>query len=71
MDYSNFFTIDVAHFIGMRCSDAEKSDFVLRHSKYLGTLAIPGISEVFDVDENFLAKVADHYLEAIKEVKKI
>ncbi len=68
---SNFYTIDVAHFIGQACSNNEKTSFIKNHSKYLGTLSIPGIGEKFDVTETFLGKVADNYLQAIKEVKTI
>ncbi len=71
VDYSNFFTIDVAHFIGKSTSPSEKEGFVKNYSKYLGKLNFPGIDEQFDVTEAFLEKVADTYLNAINEVKTI
>ncbi len=71
LDYSNFFTIDVAHFIAKPADNASKSDFIKRHSKYIGKLSIPGIPEEFQVTESFLAKAADNYLLAIQEVAKI
>jgi tagaturonate epimerase len=71
IDYSNFFTIDVAHFIGQPAKDDDKESFVERYRKYTGKLVIPGIDEVFDVSEKFLKEVADKYLLAIQEVKKI
>lgn len=71
MDYSDFFTIDVAHCIGTGTSDANKKDFVNRHKKYIGELKIPGINKVFTVDEKFLEATADKYFEAIVEVEKI
>lgn len=71
IDYSNFYTIDVAHFIGEACDPSEKAEFVKRHSKYLGKMSIPGIEEDFDVTTEFLEGVADNYYLAVKEVKAI
>ncbi len=71
IDYSNFYTIDVAHFIGEACDPTEKIEFVKRHSKYLGKMTIPGIDGEFDVTTKFLESIADNYLLAIKEVKAI
>ncbi|MGE4287577.1 MAG: tagaturonate epimerase family protein [Salinivirgaceae bacterium] len=68
---SNFFTIDVAHFIGQSADATERAAFVMNHSKYLGKFSIPGIEQSFDVTETFLAKVANNYLNALKEVKTI
>ena len=71
IDFSNFFTIDVAHFIAMPSIPAAKAEFVKRHSQYIGELHIPGIPEKFNVTEEYLNTVADNYLLAIEEVKKI
>ena len=71
MDYSNFFTIDVAHFIGKKADANEKDKFINNHKKYVGKLSIPGIDEDFDITKEFIGEVADNYLNAIKEVKTI
>jgi hypothetical protein len=71
LDCSNFFTIDVAHFIGKPCSADERNRFIERHRKYQGDLTIPGIDKAFQVTEEGLGRIADNYLEAIKEVKRI
>lgn len=71
MDYSNFFTIDVAHFIGQKAEAADKKAFIENYKSYIGKLSIPGIEEEFEVTEAFLGDVADNYLLAIKEVKTI
>ncbi|MFA6401799.1 MAG: tagaturonate epimerase family protein [Salinivirgaceae bacterium] len=71
MQASNFFTIDVAHFIGQKTDETQKMAFVKHHNRYLGALQIPGIAESFEVTETFLGNVADNYLNAIKEVKVI
>ncbi|MBN2350290.1 MAG: hypothetical protein JXJ22_15740 [Bacteroidales bacterium] len=69
--YSNFFTIDVAHFISKSAESRSISAFVKRHGKYLGGLSIPGINKEFKVTESFLKDTASKYLLAIQEVSKI
>jgi len=71
MEFSNFFTIDVAHFIGKSADAVKREDFVKRHSKYLNKLSIPGIDEEFNISKEFLTQTADKYLLAIQEVAKI
>lgn len=71
IDYSNFFTIDVADFIGKSANEQDKVAFVNNHSKYIGQLTIPGIEEPFEVSKKFLEKTADTFLVAIQEVKTI
>ncbi|MEN8122198.1 MAG: tagaturonate epimerase family protein [Bacteroidota bacterium] len=71
MESSNFFTIDVAHFIGKSATGDERKEFVENHSKYLGEFKVSGIDETFNVTREFLEKVADNYLNATKEVKTI
>lgn len=71
LEYSNFFTIDVAHFISKRVGEAEKKDFINRYTAYIGTLSIPGINEQFEVTEKFLGETADKYLLAIQQVADI
>lgn len=68
---SNFFTIDVAHFIAKPVDKKDKEEFVKRQSKYLGKLTIPGIEEKFYITKEFLIQTADKYLLAIHEVAKI
>ena len=71
IDHSNFFTIDVAHFIAQPVDAKDKADFIKRHSKYIGQLTIPGISEKYEVTESYLSEAADKYLLAIQNVAKI
>jgi len=68
---SNFFTIDVAHFIGRKAEPQAIKDFALRYRKYVGDMTIPGIDQKLHVTEDFLHLLADNYLVAIDEVKKI
>ncbi|MHC1704193.1 MAG: tagaturonate epimerase family protein [Tenuifilaceae bacterium] len=71
IDYSNFFTIDVAHFIGKAPNEVDKKDFLYRYNKYIGKLSIQGIDKDFEVTETLLELIADKFLMAIKEVKSI
>jgi hypothetical protein len=71
MDYSNFFTIDVAHFINQPAANDIKASFVRRYNHYIGKLAIPGIEQEMQVTAGFFENFANKYLLAISEVKKI
>jgi len=71
IDSSNFFTIDVAHFIGQKPDEQDKKSFLKTYSEYIGKLTIPGIDDEFEVTQQFLSQFADNYLKAIQEVKKI
>jgi len=69
--YSDFFTLDVADYIGKETSAAEINAFVEKYSKYIGQLSIPGIETPFDIDESFIRKIASTFLFAAKEAGKI
>jgi hypothetical protein len=68
---SNFFTIDVAHFIGMKPGPDAVKNFIERYGKYLGNMTIPGIEGKLAVTGEFLTGIAGNYLVAIEEVSKI
>lgn len=68
---SNFFTIDVAHFIGMQSEPGAVADFKERYSKYIGNVTVPGITRPFYVTGEFLEKLGSNYLVALDEVRKI
>src|SRR5688500_9760069 len=46
---SDFFTIDVADFIGKPAADGDIKAFVDAHAKYAGSLRVPGIDVALDV----------------------
>lgn len=71
MTSSNFFTIDVAHFIGKKADADAVKDFSNRYNKYLGEIRIPGMDKKLEVTGSFLSGIAENYLEAMREVKKI
>jgi tagaturonate epimerase len=59
---SDFFTIDVASYIGKKAGDAEISHFVSTAEKYIGDLQIPGIKKPFKVTKALITTVAVKYL---------
>jgi hypothetical protein len=67
----NFFTIDVADFIGLYPPDDHVKLFTRKASTYLGKLEIPGISTPFMITENKINSIAKKYLVAIKEAAHI
>jgi hypothetical protein len=68
---SDFFTIDVADFIG-EASEPEKVDaFIARHKTFVGKLEIPGISDSFTVTGEWLGQFANNYLKAIGEAANV
>lgn len=68
---SNFFTLDVADQVGRPPEPADLDTFLQAASPYTGQLAIPGIAEPFEVDENLLRRTAASFLCAAKEAGRI
>lgn len=68
---SDFFTLDVADYIGKEVSQAENDKFVSKYSKYIGELSIPGIDTPFQINEDFLKNIASTFLFATQEAGKI
>ncbi len=71
IDCSDFFTIDVADYIGKDAAEADIEAFVKRNAKYVGKLAIPGIAEPFDITEDLLRANARKFLFAAQEAGRI
>ena len=71
VDSSDFFTIDVADYIGKPADATSTAEFVKNNMKYSGTLRIPGIEEPFSVDRNLLEILAGKYLFAAQEAGRI
>ncbi len=71
LESSNFYTLDVADYIGQKGDDEKIAGFVEQYAKYTGHLRVDGIDEVFDVSEQQLRAIAQKYLKAIEEAGKI
>jgi hypothetical protein len=62
IETSDFFTIDVASFIGKRALDHEISEFLSSVEKYTGVLQIPGIKLPFNTTRSQIKQIAEKYL---------
>ncbi|MBD3378369.1 hypothetical protein GF406_25295 [candidate division KSB1 bacterium] len=71
IEVSDFFTLDVADYIGQKPMDLELDAFVDRNSKYIGKLEIPGIDEPISVSKNDIETAGTKFLFAVKEAGKI
>jgi hypothetical protein len=68
---SDFFTIDVAHFIGQTTDGGEVGAFLAHHSELIGKLTIAGIPEPFRTTRDSIARIAGKYLAAVTEAARI
>lgn len=71
IDVSDFFTIDVAEFIGEAAAPEEIKQFVKENNVYPEGLSIPGIEKPFSVDEDLLHEIAKQFLQATQEAGNI
>ena len=67
IDASDFFTIDVADYIGKPTDADSIQKFVEKNLRYAGDLVIPGIEEPFKVDRSLIEAMAVKYLFAVQE----
>ena len=70
IDTCNFYTIDVAEFIGLPIEANYQEDFFDKNKKFLGKLEIPGISPL-KITSELIRSVASKYLYAVHQAKKI
>ena len=71
IDCSDFFTLDVADFIGRNAEQNEVISFVKKYKRFTGNIKISGIEEEFQISEKYIEKIAKKYLFAVKEAEKI
>jgi hypothetical protein len=71
IESSDFFTLDVADFIGSGSVDADVEAFVDKYGKYVGSLAVDGIDQAFEISGESVVAAARNYLAAVKEAGKI
>lgn len=70
LNSSDFFTLDVADFIGKETVEENINTFIRKNQRYIGELKIPGIDEVFNIDNGRMLDIANKYLKAIEEAGK-
>ncbi len=68
---SDFFTIDVASYIGKRADDSEIKSFLETSGKFTGKLDVPGIKKAVKCSGNQLGAIAEKYLFAAKKAGEI
>ncbi|MDT0644626.1 tagaturonate epimerase family protein [Zunongwangia sp. F363] len=68
---SDFFTIDVADFIGKKASEKEEEEFLEFFEKYLGDFEIQGIEHRIEISKMHLRKMLDNFLLAMSKAGEV
>ncbi len=67
----DFYTLDVADWIGQRAEEDSVHGFVQRHPELVGGLRVNGIDGLLRIEREFVIEVANKYLEAVQEAGRI
>jgi hypothetical protein len=67
----DFFTIDVADFIGQPADTSDIDLFVKRHPELLGSIQLAGVDESFDIAADDLRQAAQKFLFAVKKAGEV
>ena len=68
---SDFFTLDVAEYIGKKADDKSLETFLEKHRRFIGELMISGIDQPLNVSGELLQTIAEKYLFAIQQAGEI
>lgn len=68
---SDFFTIDVASYIGKRADDSKIGEFIEKAKKYTGRIEVPGIKNPVKCTLDQLTDLAENYLYAAQKAGEI
>lgn len=68
---SDFFTIDLASYIGKRADDSKIGSFLERAEKYADRVEIPGIRKAIKCSADHLTNIAEKYLFAVGKAGEI
>ena len=68
---SDFFTLDVASFIGKPSSQEDIDTFIASCEKYLGELQIPGMEKPLSITKELLEDIANKFLAATQQASEI
>ena len=71
IEHSDFFTIDVADFIGKKAAQKDIDTFVGENVRFTGHFIIEGLDESFTITRDKLSEIAGKYLFAIKKASEI
>jgi hypothetical protein len=67
----DFFTIDVADFIGQPPQPADIDAFVRRHPELLGSIQLAGVDEALEITAQDLRQAAEKFLAAVKKAGEV
>jgi tagaturonate epimerase len=69
--HSDFYTIDVADWIGKPAQPEAVKDFAARHGELTGTIRVPGLQKPIETTPSGVEQMARKYLLAVQEAGKI
>ena len=67
----DFFTLDVADWIGVDPIADEADSFVAKYGRFSGSLSIPGVERPLDISPTMIASAARKFLAAVREAGRI
>jgi len=67
----DFFTFDVADFIGQSAEAADIESFVKRHPELQGSIELAGADEAFEITPEILRQTAGKFLAAVKKAGEV
>ena len=68
---SDFFTLDVASFIGKPSAQEDIDKFIASCEKYMGELQIPGMEKPLSITKELLEDIANKFLSATQQASEI
>jgi len=71
IESSDFFTLDVADFIGRPADKSDVDDFVKKYSRYIGSLAVESIEQNLEITEEQIRAIAVKFLLAVRQAGEI
>jgi hypothetical protein len=71
LEACDFYTLDVADYIGQAAPADDIDNFVARHPKLLGHIQLEGVSESFEITPGLLRQTAQKYLTAVKKAGEV
>lgn len=71
LEYCDFYTIDVADYIGAPAESASIDSFIEKHSELVGTIEVKGIESPLEISKDQLREIASKYLLATQEAASV
>jgi hypothetical protein len=71
IDSCDFYTIDVADYIGKPAEPDSIQNFSKKYNKYAGSLVLPGLNQSIEISEDAIKNIAEKYLYAVQQAGEI